>query len=558
MTPPAAAPPPARSRLFNQPWTWWFTLIVLVLVAAIRLRLLNYPLERDEGEYAYAGQLMLQGIPPYELAYNMKFPGTYAMYALIMALFGENPAGTHFGLLLVTTASAMMLYWLGKRLLDVTAGMVAATSFALLSATPTIFGLSGHATHFVVLFAIAGLCFMWRARQETCWQMPLLAGIMFGLAVLMKQHAVLMGVWAGAVFAVECLRKSEIPIGQRLARLAAFCGGAILPFAMCCLLLWHAGVFGKFWFWTVDYARHYASMIPADFIWYRLKYNFGWVVKRGLWLWLLGGAGLFTIWFDPRWRGIRWWLLGFSLTAVLATFPGFYFREHYFILALPAVALLAGVVVSSACQWWRQRAGGSKFSQWPVGGYALVVLLTFYRNYDVWFQMNPTQAARAIYVNSPFPEAEVVSAFIRANSKPDERIAVLGSEPEIYFLSRRHSVTGYIYTYALMEPQPFALQMQNEMIHDIETAKPRFVIFASIASSWTRVIGSDTKILDWWDSYKTNYVIVGLADVISPTETRYLWNEDAVRYGKPQATGLEVYQRKPVTFSSPTNAAPNP
>lgn len=36
------------------------------------------PLERDEGEYAYAGQLMLQGIPPYQLAYNMKLPGTYA------------------------------------------------------------------------------------------------------------------------------------------------------------------------------------------------------------------------------------------------------------------------------------------------------------------------------------------------------------------------------------------------------------------------------------------------------------------------------------------------
>ena len=51
---------------------------VLGLMAVVRLRLLNFSLERDEGEYAYAGQLMLQGIPPYELAYNMKFPGTYA------------------------------------------------------------------------------------------------------------------------------------------------------------------------------------------------------------------------------------------------------------------------------------------------------------------------------------------------------------------------------------------------------------------------------------------------------------------------------------------------
>ncbi|PYL50684.1 MAG: hypothetical protein DMF33_12180, partial [Verrucomicrobia bacterium] len=67
--------------------------IVFGLVIAIRIRLLDIPLERDEGEYAYAGQLMLQGIPPYTLAYSMKFPGTYASYALIMSIFGQTIFG---------------------------------------------------------------------------------------------------------------------------------------------------------------------------------------------------------------------------------------------------------------------------------------------------------------------------------------------------------------------------------------------------------------------------------------------------------------------------------
>src|SRR5260221_14546258 len=102
-----------RSGYFHRHWTWWFTIAVLVLVAVVRIRLLDYPLERDEGEYAYAGQLMLQGIPPYELAYNMKFPGTYAAYAFIMALFGQTPAGNHFGLLLLATAPALVLFLLG-------------------------------------------------------------------------------------------------------------------------------------------------------------------------------------------------------------------------------------------------------------------------------------------------------------------------------------------------------------------------------------------------------------------------------------------------------------
>ena len=67
---------------------------VLGLTIASRIRLLGIPLDRDEGEYAYAGQLTLQGIAPYKLAYNMKFPGTYAAYAVMMSIFGQTIIGT--------------------------------------------------------------------------------------------------------------------------------------------------------------------------------------------------------------------------------------------------------------------------------------------------------------------------------------------------------------------------------------------------------------------------------------------------------------------------------
>ncbi len=60
-----------RDRVLEAAWIF-LAVIVFGLVIAIRIRLLGIPLERDEGEYAYAGQLMLQGIPPYKLAYNMK------------------------------------------------------------------------------------------------------------------------------------------------------------------------------------------------------------------------------------------------------------------------------------------------------------------------------------------------------------------------------------------------------------------------------------------------------------------------------------------------------
>ena len=80
--------------------------------------LLGISLERDESEYAYAGQLILQGIPPYKLAYNMEFARTYATYALIMSIFGQTIHAIHLGLLLVNAGTSALIFLIGSRLVD--------------------------------------------------------------------------------------------------------------------------------------------------------------------------------------------------------------------------------------------------------------------------------------------------------------------------------------------------------------------------------------------------------------------------------------------------------
>src|ERR1700680_276429 len=89
--------------------------LVIALFAAIRYRLREMPLERDEGEYAYAGQLILQGVPPYQLAYNMKLPGTYGAYALIMAVFGQTHSGIHVGVLVMNAITTLLMFLLARR-----------------------------------------------------------------------------------------------------------------------------------------------------------------------------------------------------------------------------------------------------------------------------------------------------------------------------------------------------------------------------------------------------------------------------------------------------------
>src|SRR5690348_17674104 len=117
----------------------WIVLAIAVLLSlAVRIRLKDLPLERDEGEYAYAGQLLLEGIPPYQLAYNMKLPGTYAAYAAILAVFGQSVQAIHSGLLLVNLATIVLTATLGRRLYGATGGLATGASYALLSTSPSV------------------------------------------------------------------------------------------------------------------------------------------------------------------------------------------------------------------------------------------------------------------------------------------------------------------------------------------------------------------------------------------------------------------------------------
>ena len=76
------------------------------IVLWVRLRLLGLPLERDEGEYAYMAQQLLQGIMPYTESQSIKFPGIYFVYAGILTFFGETPSDIHLSIIFTTLASS--------------------------------------------------------------------------------------------------------------------------------------------------------------------------------------------------------------------------------------------------------------------------------------------------------------------------------------------------------------------------------------------------------------------------------------------------------------------
>jgi len=511
----------------------WWTLAVIVfgVVLAIRIRLLGIPLERDEGEYAYAGQLILQGIPPYKLAYNMKFPGTYAAYAVIMSIFGQTIFAIHLGLLLVNAITIALIFLLGRRLMNSTAGIAAATTYAVLSVSPSVLGLAAHATNFVMIAVLGGTLLLLNTTDRQAFRRLFASGLLFGVGMLMKQPGILF-IPFGAIYLLWNDVHQRFILKKILLRNLIFGVAAIVPLGITCLILWYAGVFDKFWFWTVRYAAQYGTFLIGEI------YSGKWPLYRAMqvsarssaeaigigWvLWALAALGLIVGVWDKRSRASTTFLLGFLVFSALAVCQGFYFRPHYFIMILPAVSLLVGVAISNLFGLLTSRMIVVRFAPLFLLGVTLSVPIFWEKK--VFFVVSPGEASRVIYSDNPFAESVKIADYLRDHSSSDDTIAVLGSEPEIYFYSRRHSATGYIYTYGLMEPQKYAGQMQEEMIHEIERARPKYLISVVMFYSWLWRPGSERLIFTWANEYTAqNYFAAGLVN-ITPRETDYFFGD---------------------------------
>ena len=207
-----SAPHSRRTAL----WVWLALVVIMSFAVGVRYRLLEIPLDRDEGEYAYVGQLMLDGIPPYAQAYNMKLPGVYAVYAVVMSVFGQTVAGIHFGLLLVNGITTLFVFLLARRVSGDLGGVAAAAIFAAMSLSPGVQGLSANAEHFVILFASSGLWALSRATERDRMWGLFGSGLLLGTAFVMKQHGAAF-VLAGAAYllVVEYKRHGSLCDGCR-------------------------------------------------------------------------------------------------------------------------------------------------------------------------------------------------------------------------------------------------------------------------------------------------------------------------------------------------------
>ena len=245
----------------------------------------------------------------------------------------------------------------------------------------------------------------------------------------------------------------------------------------------------------------------------------------------------------PRWT--KGFVAGLFASSFIAVSLGFYFFPHYFVLMLPAVGLLVGAGCTLARQRLRRSSLGPLGAFLPTAVFLAGCGMVLQRIHGITLKNRRLPFARGFrYV--AFVAAPELARYISNHSSPASRIAILGSEPEIYFYAHRHAASGYIYMYDITSTAVHAAEMKQEMFREIEAAQPEFVVDVHDPFSWSVGFSpEEQRIREWLDQYlkSGNYQRVAVAENVAG-QIVYRWDSDAAGYSPASEFYICVYQRK--------------
>jgi len=541
--PKKAVVPPQKPQ---RDYTLAFLLVIIAIVSFIRYRYIKMPLERDEGEYAYIGNLFLHGITPFKDGYSMKLPGTSFMYAVFMLLFGHTNRAIHWGLLLMNASTMCLLYYAFKKMFNSFLAIATAAIYGAMAVGLPFIGLAAHATHFICFYSAIALLLLSNFLKSGKLFTLFLIGLMMGMAFLMKQQAAFMVLFF-AVFLVIYLKMEKKLAFPEIARKFLFFGsGVAIPYIIVFLIIVCTGRFYDFWLWTVKYASQYEAVKS----WYAISTCFkesfipAWMMYN--YLWIIALLGLLVLYWTPYTRMQKLFVLGYFVASVCTLSSGFYFRQHYYIVILPAVGLLSGILIDFLIKQARKRIPVLKSLNGSLIVLSVLVFTIIYTWRGYYFSYTVEEVCDMSYWGNPFNEASKIAKYIKENTSDTDKIAVLGSEPEIYFYADRIAATGYLYTYPLVDNQPYNEIMQQQMIQEIEKNAPPFLVFCNVPYSWLAKKDCPTTIINWINSYTSaHYTPVCFVDFSNDTGWSFYWGNGSKNPIPQTVSYIIIYKRKP-------------
>ena len=458
-----------------------------VLSAACLVPLLFLPLARDQGIFAYAGQVIRDGGFPYRDVFEQKGPAVHYTYALALTVFGETEAGVRTLFFLVALLGAQLAAAMGGRLWGRSARLPCALCYALAAVQADGWAAwhTAQAEDIMLPLTLGAILLVSRPGELARGPRLALAGALLGIACLYKPTAAAPAAAIGVVALWWCVRAARVSGVELTRRLSWAAGGFLAPAAAFGLFFAVFGVLDDFWLCVVAYnVRAYAQASE----WLTLD-AVGFLDSRWRVLVLLALWG--ALW-RRREEPLAWRLVCAALVGgwLAVWWQGKYFRYQW----TPVVGLLAilaggGVARLAAALGaaWRRRvvrrlaaAAAVLFVPWvaaPDGVFELV---------RVWREL--AGAARGTGSLDEFQDqfmtgsrrakvTRTVARYVASRTGAHETALVWGHETLVNFLSRRRSPSRVtIDAYLALDGPPQRAAWRGEFLAALAAAPPSCVI----------------------------------------------------------------------------------
>jgi 4-amino-4-deoxy-L-arabinose transferase-like glycosyltransferase len=524
--------------------------ILLIFLAVffnfyLRYPFLNIPLERDEGEYAYISNVIADGGLPYKDAFDQKPPAVFYLYYLVFLLFGKKVIALRLFAAFYNLFSVYFVYKIGKLIKGRDLGLISALIFAITSSERRLLGFSANTEIFMLLPSIAGVYYALAYLETKKISKVVVSGILLSISVLFKQPAFFNIVFVLCVLIFYgIINKEEIcwHIKTPLLISSAFA----LPLLLVSIYFYANNGFGEF---KYQVFLHNLAYVGWDMPWNvaikNLIDTLKFILSSQAVFWAMLLAGIVFMILKKQYTKYFAFLLAWFVLSFAAISLGKRFTLHYFEQLMPPLSLIAGTGFFSIASIF-SKGKTPKPLLIAVMVFLLIILVPYNAN-KAYSSYTPEELSYAIYSGNPFNEDVTAAKYIGEKTSKEQTIFVVGSEPQIYFYTGRHSASKYIFFYPLTGGYSNALAKQKEVINDINAKKPEYIIYANYALSLGITPSSPAYIFEEVNKILQGYNLEALVIPQNPNITYTGAELDAIFKRNTDIfnkEGLFIYKRK--------------
>lgn len=499
---------------------------------------LNLP-GRDSGFFMYASQQLLQGKTLYVDVWDSKGPLIFFINALGLFIGKDTRWGVWVVEFLFWLASSLIGYAVMRRRWGVLPAFLGMSVFLL--AGQRLIETGNFTEEYALLFTwISIYAFSQTTYDEHKRRYPIWIGAMLALNFLLRANNIGTAAVVALLYFIQAWQQAGLP--QALKKSLWLLVGLLIILAPVAAHFIYQGTLDEMLTASILYNFDYSFLTRPNTENIRILQAAIFPGHKILRIWMLIPLAGFILTIFQAVQKVKTrqlcafdglLLLAWPIEIVASAISGRAYG-HYFLLWLPVMGLLTGSLFYALSQ----RIFSAKFSQLmnqrkPYLGFLIGLLILVYTfpgvvdQYKFSFEQILFNRQQGIEIHPP------IAQFIIQHTTPDEKVLVWGGQAGINFMSKRDSLTAYVF-YPMLANSPLGKQFQDKFFDELRLHPPKLIIDAHFHAPH-QVPSLDKKI--YRQQKLTYHMADNLGDVLSFINQNYKL--------VAQVQGYSIYERRP-------------